>query len=384
MPRLPITAPTLQGAGRSPLAQGVLLALAAAALLLAPFLVDALLGRAWVRVLDLVMLYTMLALGLNIVVGFAGLLDLGYIAFFAVGAYLYALCASPHFGLYLPFWLLLPAAALVAGLFGMLLGAPTLKLRGDYLAVVTLGFGEIIRIFLNNMNAPFNLTNGPQGITMIQPIEVAGVSMAKMHAIGPLSIPSLYNYYYLFLALTLLVVFVSARLQHSRVGRAWVAIREDEAAARASGVNTRNLKLLAFAMGASFGGVAGSLYASFQGFVSPESFGLMESIMVLCMVVLGGMGHIRGVVLGAALLVALPEALRYIGPLQRSVFGAVHIEPSDLRLLLFGVALVVVMRWRPAGLWPAAIQRREFAAARAAAGRARRGPRAGTGDGSAR
>ena len=382
MPRLPITAPTLQGAGRSPLAQGVLLALAAAALLLAPFLVDALLGRAWVRVLDLVMLYTMLALGLNIVVGFAGLLDLGYIAFFAVGAYLYALCASPHFGLYLPFWLLLPAAALVAGLFGMLLGAPTLKLRGDYLAVVTLGFGEIIRIFLNNMNAPFNLTNGPQGITMIQPIEVAGVSMAKMHAIGPLSIPSLYNYYYLFLALTLLVVFVSARLQHSRVGRAWVAIREDEAAARASGVNTRNLKLLAFAMGASFGGVAGSLYASFQGFVSPESFGLMESIMVLCMVVLGGMGHIRGVVLGAALLVALPEALRYIGPLQRSVFGAVHIEPSEL--LLFGVALVVVMRWRPAGLWPAAIQRREFAAARAAAGRARRGPRAGTGDGSAR
>lgn len=384
MPRLPITAPTLPGAGRSPLAQGVLLALAAAALLLAPFLVDALLGRAWVRVLDLVMLYTMLALGLNIVVGFAGLLDLGYIAFFAVGAYLYALCASPHFGLYLPFWLLLPAAALVAGLFGMLLGAPTLKLRGDYLAVVTLGFGEIIRIFLNNMNAPFNLTNGPQGITMIRPIEVAGVSMAKMHAIGPLSIPSLYNYYYLFLALTLLVVFVSARLQHSRVGRAWVAIREDEAAARASGVNTRNLKLLAFAMGASFGGVAGSLYASFQGFVSPESFGLMESIMVLCMVVLGGMGHIRGVVLGAALLVALPEALRYIGPLQRSLFGAVHIEPSDLRLLLFGVALVVVMRWRPAGLWPAAIQRREFAAARDAAGRARRGPHAGTGGESAR
>ena len=374
----------MQGAGRSPLAQGVLLALAAAALLLAPFLVDALLGRAWVRVLDLVMLYTMLALGLNIVVGFAGLLDLGYIAFFAVGAYLYALCASPHFGLYLPFWLLLPAAALVAGLFGMLLGAPTLKLRGDYLAVVTLGFGEIIRIFLNNMNAPFNLTNGPQGITMIRPIEVAGVSMAKMHAIGPLSIPSLYNYYYLFLALTLLVVFVSARLQHSRVGRAWVAIREDEAAARASGVNTRNLKLLAFAMGASFGGVAGSLYASFQGFVSPESFGLMESIMVLCMVVLGGMGHIRGVVLGAALLVALPEALRYIGPLQRSLFGQVHIEPSDLRLLLFGVALVVVMRWRPAGLWPAAIQRREFAAARATAGRARRGPGAGTGGGSAR
>jgi branched-chain amino acid transport system permease protein len=356
------------GPAGTPLARSVLSVLAIAALLLAPFLVDALLGRAWVRVLDLVMLYTMLALGLNIVVGFAGLLDLGYIAFFAVGAYLYALCASPHFGLHLPFWLLLPAAALVAGLFGMLLGAPTLKLRGDYLAIVTLGFGEIIRIFLNNLNAPVNLTNGPQGITLIRPIEVAGVSMAKMHSIGPVSFPSLYNYYYLFLVLTLLVIFVSARLQHSRVGRAWVAIREDELAASASGVNTRNLKLLAFAMGASFGGIAGSLYASFQGFVSPESFGLMESIMVLCMVVLGGMGNIRGVVLGAALLVTLPEALRYIGPLQRSLFGQIHVEPSDLRLLLFGVALVLVMRWRPAGLWPSAVRRREFVAARAAAG----------------
>jgi branched-chain amino acid transport system permease protein len=352
-------------APRSALARGALLFLAIAALVLAPFLVDALLGRAWVRVLDLVLLYAMLALGLNIVVGYAGLLDLGYIAFFAVGAYLYALAASPHFGLHLPFWLLLPAAALVAGLFGMLLGAPTLKLRGDYLAIVTLGFGEIIRIFLNNLNAPFNLTNGPQGITLIKPIEIAGISMAKAHTIGPLTIPSLYSYYYLFLALAVLVVFVSARLQHSRVGRAWVAIREDELAASASGVNTRNMKLLAFAMGASFGGIAGSLYASFQGFVSPESFGLTESIMVVCMVVLGGMGNIRGVILGAAILVALPEALRYIGPLQRWLFGEVRIEPSDLRLLLFGLALVLVMRWRPAGLWPSAIRRREFARVRA-------------------
>jgi branched-chain amino acid transport system permease protein len=339
----------------------VLLVLGIAAVLLAPFMVDALLGRAWVRVLDLVLLYAMLALGLNIVVGYAGLLDLGYVAFFAVGAYLYALCASPHFGLHLPFWLLLPAAALVAGLFGVLLGTPTLKLRGDYLAIVTLGFGEIIRIFLNNLNAPYNLTNGPQGITLIRPIEVAGMSMAKAHSVGPIAVPSLYNYYYLFLALTIAAVFVSGRLQHSRVGRAWAAIREDELAARASGVNTRNLKLLAFAMGASFGGVAGCLYASFQGYVSPESFGLTESVMIVCMVVLGGMGHIRGVILGAALLVALPEALRYIGPLQRWLFGEIRIEPSDLRLLLFGLALVLVMRFRPAGLWPSAIRRREFA-----------------------
>jgi branched-chain amino acid transport system permease protein len=337
------------------------LALGLAALLLAPFLVDALLGRAWVRVLDLVLLYAMLALGLNIVVGYAGLLDLGFVAFFAVGAYLYALCASPHFGLHLPFWLLLPAAALLAAAFGVLLGAPTLRLRGDYLAIVTLGFGEIIRIFLNNLNAPVNLTNGPQGITMIRPIEIAGVSLARPLEIAGVTLPSLYLYYYLFLALAALALVISARLEDSRIGRAWIAIREDEVAARACGVNTRDLKLLAFALGASFGGVAGALYASFQGFVSPESFGLTESIMILCMVVLGGMGHVRGVVIGAAILVALPEALRYTGPLQRALFGSVYIEPSDLRLLLFGLALVLVARWRPAGLWPSPVRRRELA-----------------------
>lgn len=337
------------------------LALGLAALLLAPFLVDALLGRAWVRVLDLVLLYAMLALGLNIVVGYAGLLDLGFVAFFAVGAYLYALCASPHFGLHLPFWLLLPAAALLAAAFGVLLGAPTLRLRGDYLAIVTLGFGEIIRIFLNNLNAPVNLTNGPQGITMIRPIEIAGVSLARPLEIAGLALPSLYLYYYLFLALAALALVISAHLEDSRIGRAWIAIREDEVAARACGVNTRDLKLLAFALGASFGGVAGALYASFQGFVSPESFGLIESIMILCMVVLGGMGHVRGVVIGAAILVALPEALRYTGPLQRALFGSVYIEPSDLRLLLFGLALVLVARWRPAGLWPSPVRRRELA-----------------------
>ena len=337
------------------------LGLGIVALLLAPFLIDALLGRAWVRVLDLVLLYAMLALGLNIVVGYAGLLDLGFVAFFAVGAYLYALCASPHFGLHLPFWLLLPAAALLAAGVGVLLGAPTLRLRGDYLAIVTLGFGEIIRIFLNNLNAPVNLTNGPQGITMIRPIEIAGVSMARPAELAGLTFPSLYLYYYLFLALAALALVVSSRLEDSRIGRAWIAIREDEVAARACGVNTRDLKLLAFALGASFGGVAGALYASFQGFVSPESFGLTESVMILCMVVLGGMGHVRGVVLGAALLVALPEALRHTGPLQRALLGHVYIEPSDLRLLLFGLALVLVARWRPAGLWPSPVRKRELA-----------------------
>ncbi len=345
---------------RNPYAVWIGFALIGAALILLPFATDAALGRSWVRILDLTLLYIMLALGLNIVVGFAGLLDLGYIAFFAVGAYLYALLASPHFGLHLPFWTLLPLGALVAFIFGVLLGAPTLRLRGDYLAVVTLGFGEIIRIFLNNLNSPVNITNGPQGITMIDPIKLGEFSLSKTHKVMDITFAAVHNYYYLFLLLTLLVIFISIRLENSRIGRAWVAVREDEVAAEAMGINTRNVKLLAFAMGASFGGVSGGLFAAFQGFVSPESFHLLESIMVLCMVVLGGMGHIPGVILGAVLLSILPEALRYIGPLEEALFGRVIVDPADLRMLFFGLAMVLVMLLRPAGLWPSPTRRREF------------------------
>ena len=332
----------------------------AAMLLVLPFVTDWAFGRTWVRILAFALLYVMLALGLNIVVGFAGLLDLGYVAFFAVGAYLYALLASPHFGIHLPFWVLLPLGAAITCVFGVLLGAPTLRLRGDYLAIVTLGFGEIIRIFLNNLNAPINITNGPQGVNLIDPIKIGGVSLAQTHTAFGLSFPTVYNYYYLFLVLALAVIFVSIRLENSRIGRAWVAIREDEVAAEAMGINTRNVKLLAFAMGASFGGVSGGLFAGFQGFVSPESFTLIESIMILCMVVLGGMGHIPGVVLGAVLLVVLPEALRYLGPLQQLLFGRVLADPADLRLLVFGLALILVMLLRPSGLWPSTTRRREL------------------------
>jgi branched-chain amino acid transport system permease protein len=336
------------------------------ALALLPFLVGKGLGNSWVRVLDFALLYVMLALGLNIVVGFAGLLDLGYIAFYAVGAYLYALLASPHFGLHWPVWAVLPLGALVAGLFGVLLGAPTLRLRGDYLAIVTLGFGEIVRIFMNNLNAPVNITNGPQGISQIDPVRIAGMPLSKTLEVFGVSFPSVYLYYYLFLALTLLIVFVSIRLEDSRIGRAWVAIREDEIAAKACGINTRNVKLLAFAMGATFGGVAGGLFAGFQEFVSPESFGLMESIMVLCMVVLGGMGHIPGVILGGLLLAILPEALRHGAvPMQQAAFGKVLLDPESLRMLLFGLALIAVMLYRPAGLWPEARRKREFLAEKA-------------------
>jgi branched-chain amino acid transport system permease protein len=248
----------------------------------------------------------------------------------------------------------------------VLLGAPTLRLRGDYLAIVTLGFGEIIRIFLNNLNAPVNLTNGPQGITQIAPIHIGGLALDQTLTLFGLTLHPVYLYYYLFLACALLVIFVTVRLEDSRIGRAWVAIREDEIAAKACGINTRNVKLLAFAMGATFGGVAGGLFAGFQEFVSPESFGLLESIMVLCMVVLGGMGHIPGVILGGLLLTVLPEVLRHgAAPWQQALFGKVILDPESLRMLLFGLALILVMLYRPAGIWPSQIRKREFAAAKA-------------------
>jgi branched-chain amino acid transport system permease protein len=347
----------IAGLRQRPLLAYVLLAILLAVL---PFLTGALLGKSWVRVLDFALLYVILALGLNIVVGYAGLLDLGYVAFYALGAYLYAWLASPHFGLHLPFWAVLPMGAALAGMFGVLLGAPTLRLRGDYLAIVTLGFGEIIRIFMNNLNAPFNLTNGPQGINLIDPVGMAGFSLSGNHTLFGVTLSSPQLYYYLFLAFTLATIFIAMRLQDSRIGRAWAAIREDEVAAAAMGVNTRNIKLLAFAMGAVFGGLAGGLFAAFQGFISPESFNLWESILILCMIVLGGMGHIPGVILGATLLTVLPEALRYVGDWQRAVLGEVVVDPTDLRMLLFGIALVLMMIFRPEGLIPSRQRKREF------------------------
>ena len=323
-------------------------------------------GNFWVRVMAMALLYVMLALGLNIVVGFAGLLDLGYVAFYAVGAYAYALLSSTHLtdnfeylqamfpdGLHMPIWLIIPIGAGVAAFFGILLGAPVLKLRGDYLAIVTLGFGEIVRIFLNNLNAPLNFTNGPQGIGSIDPVTIFGVKLSRPLEVFGFEFSSVTLYYYLFLLLTLVIILVSVRLEDSRIGRAWMAIREDEIAAKAMGVNTRNIKLLAFAMGASFGGVSGAMFAAFQGFISPESFILMESIVIVSMVVLGGMGHIPGVILGAILLYAIPEALRiWAKPAQEMIFGHEYIAPEALRMLLFGSAMVLIMLYRPHGLWP--------------------------------
>ncbi|HQR10072.1 MAG TPA: ABC transporter ATP-binding protein [Casimicrobiaceae bacterium] len=334
--------------------------LVAAVLLALPFAL-AYQGTFWVRITNLAILYCFLALGLNIVVGFAGLLDLGYIAFYAVGAYVYALLASPHFNLHLPFWIILPMGAAVACLFGVLLGTPTLKLRGDYLAIVTLGFGEIIRIFLNNLSQPVNITNGPQGITLIDPFRLGTFNFAKPENILGLDFTGPVKYYYFFLAALIAVIVINMRLQDSRIGRAWEAIREDETAARAMGINTRNIKLLAFAMGASFGGIAGGMFAATQQFISPESFILVESVMVLAMVVLGGMGNIWGVVLGAILLSFVPEILRFtVEPVQKALFGRMLLEPEVIRMLLFGLALVLMMLFRPAGILPSALRKREL------------------------
>jgi branched-chain amino acid transport system permease protein len=321
-------------------------------------------GNAWVRIADMALLFVLLSLGLNIVVGYAGLLDLGYVAFFAIGAYMFGLMASPQLtdtfpviaqmfpaGLHTPLWIVIPMAAGLAGLFGVLLGAPTLRLRGDYLAIVTLGFGEIIRVFLNNLDQPVNITNGPKGISQIDSLHFFGLDLGKKIVVGGFELASVSLYYYLFLALVVVSVVICHRLELSRVGRAWMAIREDEIAAKAMGINTRNLKLLAFGMGATFGGVSGAMFAAFQGFISPESFSLMESVMIVAMVVLGGVGHLPGVILGAVLLSALPEVLRYIaGPLQDMTGG--RLDASILRQLLIALAMISVMLLRPRGLWP--------------------------------
>jgi branched-chain amino acid transport system permease protein len=278
----------------------------------------------WIGVMARICLYATLALGLNIVVGFAGLLDLGYVAFFGIGSYVYAFVASPHFGLHLPFPVAVALTTVVAATSGILIGAPTLRLRGDYLAIVTLGFGEITYLLLINLDRPINITGGPSGIIQIDPPVLAGFVVDRN-----------IHYYYLFLAALALTLFVSGRLRDSRIGWAWQAIREDELAARAMGINTTVAKLQAFAIGASFAGIGGSLLASWQRSVFPENFLFTESINILAMVILGGVGNLLGVVLGATLLVSLPEIFR---------------DFQAYRLLAFGLMLMVLMVFRPQGL----------------------------------
>jgi branched-chain amino acid transport system permease protein len=306
-------------------------------------------SRYWVDLGILILTYVMLGWGLNIVVGLAGLLDLGYVAFYAVGAYSYALLATT-FGL--SFWICLPLAGLFAALWGIMLGFPVLRLRGDYLAIVTLAFGEIIRLVLINW---VDLTNGAAGISSIPRVSFFGFpfnadedGFAATFGLEFDAMHRLIFLYYLILALALLTNFVTLRLRKLPVGRAWEALREDEIACRSLGINTTNTKLTAFALGAMFGGFAGSFFAVRQGFISPESFNFLESAIILSIVVLGGMGSQIGVALAAVVLVGGPEVLRNLGFLS-AIFGE-GFDPNEYRLLLFGLGMVAMMVWRPRGL----------------------------------
>ncbi|KMO13437.1 high-affinity branched-chain amino acid ABC transporter permease LivM [Methylobacterium platani] len=306
-------------------------------------------SRYWIDLGILILTYVMLGWGLNIVVGLAGLLDLGYVAFYAVGAYSYALL-STVFGL--SFWVCLPLAGLFAGLWGMVLGFPVLRLRGDYLAIVTLAFGEIIRLVLINWT---DFSGGAAGISSIPRATFFGVpftadedGFAAMVGLDFSPMHRVIFLYYLILTLALITNGVTLRLRRLPIGRAWEALREDEIACRSLGINTTNTKLTAFALGAMFGGFAGSFFAVRQGFVSPESFNFLESAIILAIVVLGGMGSQIGVAVAAVAMVGGPELLRNLGFLK-AVFGD-GFDPSEYRLLLFGLAMVVMMIWRPRGL----------------------------------
>ncbi len=289
-------------------------------------------GRYAQDVAIMVLIYICLGLGLNIVIGLAGMLDLGYIAFYGVGAYTYALL-NVHFGL--SFWLCLPVAAGLAAIAGCIIGYPTLRMRGDYLAIVTLAFGEIVRLILNNW---MKLTNGPNGILGVKPPNILWPTLENGFSFEYIYLKKLHYLYYVALALAIITMIGVYRLNYSRIGRAWEAIREDETAAELMGVNTFMLKLLAYAMGAVFAGLAGAFFAARMKFVSPESFTFLESAMVLCMVVLGGMASIPGIILGSAVLIILQELFR---------------EFELYRMLVFGAAMVLMMLFRPAGLIPA-------------------------------
>ena len=305
--------------------------------------------RQYIDLAILIMTYIMLGWGLNIVVGLAGLLDLGYVAFYAVGAYSFALLAQ---NFELGFWLALPLAGILAAFWGIILGFPVLRLRGDYLAIVTLAFGEIIRIVLLNW---YTFTNGPDGISGIPKPTLFGLEFtrgeggfADFFGLEYSTIHRFIYLYYIIFVMALITNFVTMRLRKLPVGRAWEALREDEIACRSLGINTTNTKLTAFAIGAMFGGFAGSFFATRQGFISPESFTFLESAIILAIVVLGGLGSQIGVVIASVVMIGGIELLRNLGFLQ-NIFGD-GFEPTQYRMLIFGLAMVGIMVWKPRGL----------------------------------
>jgi len=299
----------------------------------------------WIRVFASIGVFAVAAIGLNVVVGLAGLLDLGYVAFFGVGAYVGALFSNAALtttNIHLPFMLVVILGGCIAAVFGLVIGTPTLRLRGDYLAIVTLGFGEIFRITANNWDG---LTRGPNGISGVPDLALGGFDFGESHELFGVTLPGFANYYFVELLLIAGAILVFTRLNDSRIGRAWVAIREDELAAAASGIDTIRLKLLAFAIGAFLAGAAGTVNAHVTTQVSPDSYTFLESILLVAAVVLGGMGTVPGALLGSTALFVIPEKLRAF---------------QDKRLLLFGAALILVMRFRPEGLVPSKRRRREL------------------------
>ncbi|WP_046228382.1 branched-chain amino acid ABC transporter permease [Paenibacillus dauci] len=301
-------------------------------------------------------IYVAMALGLNIVVGFAGLLDMGFVAFFAVGAYTYGIFATDQANNFISgdlfplsggtFWIFILIGGFMAGIFGILLGLPVLRVKGDYLAIVTLGFGEIIRIIFNNLEKPVNITNGAMGLSSIQPPDLFGFDFTFPH-----------QYYFIVIAILLVVIFAVRRLEHSRLGRSWKAVRENEIAAQSMGIPLIRTKLIAFAIGASFSGMMGVVFAAKQTFIDPTSFTLIESTTILVMVVLGGMGSVPGVILGASLvtilnLQVLTELTNWLN--QLSMQGIIEVpnalSPSKMQRFIFGMILILVAIFRPNGL----------------------------------
>jgi len=387
---------TLHGLPNEPKRRAMLVTLAFI-LIIFPF-VDQVAQTNWIATVVQIQIFVMLALGLNIAVGFAGLLDLGYAAFFAIGAYTTGLLSSPQLNIEWNFWLVLPIAAVVAAIAGVILGAPTLRLRGDYLAIVTLGFGEIIPVVFRNLtevriyepisqifasilrrptmaiclvgcDRPLNLTGGEAGINPI--------GRPFLPIIGTFSSSNYFPWYYLILFLVVFAYFIIGRLRDSRLGRSWAAIREDELAASAMGINLVQTKLLAFAMGATFSGFAGAFYAAYISAIFPSVFDFSVSVIILCMVILGGLGNMTGVILGGIIIMSadrlfLPQLAQVLKSfLNTSVlpnianptlrdFVATSIDPIQMRLLLFGLTLVIMMIVRPEGLVPDVMHQAEL------------------------
>lgn len=344
----------------------VLRVLLAVAIFALPMYFQSVQNYFFVRIFALMGIYVMLALGLNIVVGYAGLLDLGYVAFYAMGGYVGMLLGftfSEAMG-GAAYWTLLPIAALAAAGTGVALGFPVLRLRGDYLAIVTLGFGEIVRIFL--VNNFLGLTNGAKGLPgpgQLVPTPAGQVWAMDNLRFGDLRFSADLWWYYVIIALCALTIFVVLRLDNSRLGRAWVAMREDEVAAASVGINIVSTKLWAFSLGALWGGIAGITYAYWVGFISPESFNFMESVLIVCMVVLGGMGSIPGAILGAVIITGLPEMLRW-GAQSDLLSGILTTEQANLagqyRYLIFGLSMVIMMIFRPQGILPSSRRAQEL------------------------